>query len=88
MAEISRHHTKHFLSPTDGISAQASLNLTPEERRVYGQFFQQADTEGLGVVTGDVAVKFFEKTKLDASVLGEVSIGLMMFTKRREKTNV
>ena len=58
---------------TNGIIAQASLNLTPEERKAYGQLFQQADGDGLGVVTGDVAVKFFEKTKLDSSVLGEVS---------------
>lgn len=51
---------------------QSSLNLSPEEKRVYGQLFQQADTESLGVITGDVAVKFFERTKLDASLLGEV----------------
>lgn len=39
---------------------------------MYGQLFQQADSEKLGVVTGDVAVKFFERTKLDPVVLGEV----------------
>ena len=50
-----------------------SLNLTPEERRVFGQLFRQADTEGIGVVTGEVAVKFFEKTKLEPRILGEVS---------------
>lgn len=56
------------------ISAGApSLNLTPEEKRVFGQLFRQADTENIGVVTGEVAVKFFEKTRLDPSVLGEVS---------------
>jgi hypothetical protein len=51
-----------------------SLNLTPDEKRVFGQLFRQADTEGLGVVTGEVAVKFFEKTKLEPRILGEVSL--------------
>ncbi|KAI9652443.1 MAG: hypothetical protein M1831_006786 [Alyxoria varia] len=50
----------------------SNLNLTPEEKRAYGHLFQQADPEGLGVVTGDVAVKFFEKTKLDPGVLGQI----------------
>ena len=55
-----------------GIGAP-NLNLSAEEKRVYGQLFRQADTDGVGVVTGDVAVKFFEKTRLDSRVLGEVS---------------
>jgi len=50
-----------------------SLNLTLEERRVFGQLFRQADREGLGVVTGEVAVKFFEQTRLEPRILGEVS---------------
>ena len=50
-----------------------NLNLTPEEKRVYGQLFRQADTDNVGVVTGEIAVKFFEKTRLDSRVLGEVS---------------
>jgi epidermal growth factor receptor substrate 15 len=29
----------------------------------------------VGVVTGEVAVKFFEKTRLDSRILGEVSVG-------------
>ncbi|KAI0385465.1 hypothetical protein F5Y04DRAFT_186234 [Hypomontagnella monticulosa] len=49
-----------------------ALNLTPEEKRVYGQLFRQADTDSVGVVTGEVAVKFFEKTRLDSRVLGEI----------------
>ncbi|TVY38676.1 putative calcium-binding protein [Lachnellula occidentalis] len=49
-----------------------SLNLTAEEKRVFGQLFRQADTEGLGVVTGEVAVKFFEKTRLEPRILGEI----------------
>ncbi|KAK4102492.1 hypothetical protein N658DRAFT_506128 [Parathielavia hyrcaniae] len=49
-----------------------NLNLTPEEKRVYGQLFRYADTDNVGVVTGEVAVKFFEKTRLDSRVLGEI----------------
>ena len=50
-----------------------NLNLTPEEKRIYGQLFRAADTDAVGVITGEVAVKFFERTKLDSRVLGEVS---------------
>ncbi|OAQ73086.2 UBA/TS-N domain-containing protein [Pochonia chlamydosporia 170] len=53
-------------------AAPPNLNLSPEEKRVYGQLFRQADTESVGVVTGEVAVKFFEKTRLDSRVLGEI----------------
>ena len=35
--------------------------------------FQAADSESVGVVTGEIAVKFFEKTGLDSRILGEVS---------------
>ncbi|KAF2491655.1 hypothetical protein BU16DRAFT_125050 [Lophium mytilinum] len=48
------------------------LNLTPEETRVFKQLFNQADNENLGVVTGEVAVKFFERTKLAPAILGEI----------------
>ena len=49
-----------------------NLNLSPEERRYFGQLFTAADTDKIGVVTGEVAVKFFEKTKLPPATLGEV----------------
>ena len=39
---------------------------------MFGQLFQQADTDNIGVVTGEVAVKFFEKTRLEPRILGEV----------------
>lgn len=52
--------------------ATPNLNLTPDEKRVYGQLFRQADTDSVGVVTGEIAVKFFEKTRLDSRILGEV----------------
>lgn len=50
-----------------------NLNLTPEEKRVFYQLFQAADTTNLGVITGEVAVPFFEKTKLAPETLGLVS---------------
>ncbi|KAI1431791.1 hypothetical protein GGR50DRAFT_677567 [Xylaria sp. CBS 124048] len=49
-----------------------NLNLSPEEKRVYGLLFRQADTESVGVVTGEIAVQFFEKTRLDSRILGEI----------------
>jgi epidermal growth factor receptor substrate 15 len=48
------------------------LNLTPDEKRAFQYLFQQADTENLGVVTGEVAVKFFERTGLAPAILGEI----------------
>lgn len=39
---------------------------------MYGQLFRLADIDNVGVVTGEVAVKFFDKTRLDSRVLGEV----------------
>jgi epidermal growth factor receptor substrate 15 len=59
-----------------------NLNLTAEEKRVYGQLFRQADTESVGVVTGEIAVKFFEKTRLDSRVLGEVSLSKGLLSMR------
>lgn len=54
------------------ILGQPNLNLTPEEKRVFGQLFAAADTDNIGVITGEVAVKFFERTKLAPTTLGEV----------------
>ena len=51
-----------------------NLHLSPEERRLFGQLFSAADSEKIGVVTGEVAVKFFEKTRLPPDVLGEVAL--------------
>ncbi|KAK7413157.1 hypothetical protein QQX98_007983 [Neonectria punicea] len=58
----------------DGVSEPAAppLNLSSEEKRAYGQLFRQADTDNVGVVTGEIAVKFFDKTRLDSRVLGEI----------------
>lgn len=47
-----------------------NLHLTSEEKRLYYKLFQAADTTNLGVITGEVAVPFFEKTKLPPDTLG------------------
>jgi hypothetical protein len=39
---------------------------------VYGQLFRTADPDGFGAVSGDVAVTFFDKTKLSSEALGQV----------------
>ncbi|GFF35415.1 uncharacterized calcium-binding protein C800.10c [Aspergillus lentulus] len=54
----------------DSAQRHPNLNLTPEEKRVFYQLFQAADTTNLGVITGEVAVPFFEKTKLAPETLG------------------
>jgi hypothetical protein len=53
-------------------SPTPSLSLRPEERRVYGSLYRQADPDGIGFVTGEAAVKFFEKTRIEPRVLGLV----------------
>ncbi|KAI5283952.1 hypothetical protein KEM54_001699, partial [Ascosphaera aggregata] len=49
-----------------------NLNLTPEEKRLYYRLFQIADKTNLGVITGEVAVSFFEKTGLPSDTLGQI----------------
>ncbi|KAI5841947.1 hypothetical protein DFP73DRAFT_608896 [Morchella snyderi] len=61
MSEVDR------ASETDHV-----IVLTPEEKRVFGQLFQAADRDGLSVVTGELAVKFFEKSGLNPRILGEI----------------
>ncbi|EXJ76165.1 uncharacterized protein A1O5_00673 [Cladophialophora psammophila CBS 110553] len=53
-------------------SGHPNLNLTAEEKRVYSQLLKEADPDGFGAVSGDVAVKFFERTKLAPDVLGQI----------------
>ncbi|EXJ92145.1 hypothetical protein A1O3_00695 [Capronia epimyces CBS 606.96] len=58
--------------PDHLIPGHPNLHLTPEEKRVYSQLLKEADPDGFGAVSGDVAVKFFERTKLPADVLGQI----------------
>ncbi|EAW08452.1 EF hand domain protein [Aspergillus clavatus NRRL 1] len=54
----------------DSAQRHPNLNLSPEEKRVFYQLFQAADTTNLGVITGEIAVPFFERTKLAPETLG------------------
>jgi epidermal growth factor receptor substrate 15 len=53
-------------------NAHPNLNLNPQERQLYGQLFKQCDAEEGGIVTGEAAVKLFQRTRLSEQVLGEV----------------
>ncbi|KAK0268556.1 hypothetical protein LTR35_015443 [Friedmanniomyces endolithicus] len=48
------------------------LNLSADEKRAFSFLFSQADSDQLGVVTGERAVAFFERTKVSPNVLGEI----------------
>lgn len=61
------------MSAETGNDSSQIVNLSPEEKRLFGQLFRQADYDNVSVVTGEIAVSFFEKTKLDTRVLGQVS---------------
>ncbi|KAI4116773.1 MAG: hypothetical protein LQ345_002865 [Seirophora villosa] len=65
-------NSKGFEADRKLCAEHPNLHLSPEERRYFGQLFSAADTDKLGVVTGEVAVKFFEKTKLPPATLGEI----------------
>jgi hypothetical protein len=54
------------------IGALPKLNLTDEERRIFNLLFKQADTKNDGIVTGEVAVTLFPRTKIPENTLGEV----------------
>eukprot|EP01135_Chromosphaera_perkinsii_P000661 Nk52_evm28s147 gene=Nk52_evmTU28s147 len=48
------------------------LNLTPAEQHAYQQLFSIADVNGKGQVMGGDAVPFFQKSKLDITVLQKI----------------
>lgn len=53
-------------------------NMSSEEKLFYGQLFRQADVENLGIIRGEVAVKFFDRASLYSRILGEVCIILSL----------
>ena len=72
--ETLQLHSQSKESYADPSPEQADQTLSPEERRFFGHVFSTADTDSLGVITGDVALRFFpEKTRLPSETLGEVS---------------
>ncbi|KAG5354347.1 putative calcium-binding protein [Yarrowia sp. C11] len=49
-----------------------SINLTPEEKKLYGSLFKTADKESVGIVTGEDAKVLFQKSSLSPAILGEI----------------
>jgi len=64
------------------IGGHHNIVLTPDEKKVFGQLFQAADNDNLGVVTGELAVKFFEKSGLGPRILGEVGYASVKLRER------
>ncbi|KZZ98136.1 UBA/TS-N domain-containing protein [Ascosphaera apis ARSEF 7405] len=67
-SEAAHHRIALYCLALRGVN----LNLTPEEKRQYYRLFQIADETNLGVITGEVAVSFFEKTGLPSDTLGQI----------------
>jgi epidermal growth factor receptor substrate 15 len=49
-----------------------SFAPTPAELALVGQIFARADSQKVGILTGDIAVDVFAGSKLPPAVLGEV----------------
>ncbi|KAG6874326.1 hypothetical protein C0995_001551 [Termitomyces sp. Mi166 len=50
----------------------SKFSPTPAELALVSQIFNKSDTQKLGILTGDVAVKVFGGAKLSPTVLGEI----------------
>ncbi|KAF9225785.1 hypothetical protein BS17DRAFT_777683 [Gyrodon lividus] len=50
----------------------STFTPTSAELALVNQIFAQADTQKIGILTGDVAVKLFSGAKLTATVLGDI----------------
>lgn len=50
----------------------SSVNPTPDETSLISSIFLIADPQGLGIITGDAAVKILSGANLSNSVLGEI----------------
>jgi hypothetical protein len=57
--------------PSTG-AARPKLNYTPEERSLFGRLFRECDTDGTNVVTGEAAVRMFQRSRISEQVLSEV----------------
>lgn len=53
-------------------SISTMATFSPQEQQAFKYLFDLADTEQLGVLTGDKAVGFLSKSKLPIETLGEV----------------
>lgn len=55
-----------------GVLAMSKFTPSPAEVHLVNQIFAQADTQKLGVITGDAAVKIFSGSKLSPTVLADI----------------
>ncbi|GAA5932813.1 hypothetical protein JCM1841_005437 [Sporobolomyces salmonicolor] len=53
-------------------SSLSAYRPTPNEKEAYSYLFNKADTDSLGVLTGDLAVPFFSHSSLPPVLLGEI----------------
>jgi hypothetical protein len=58
------------------LAAHPKLNYTPDERKLFGQLFRECDESGTNIVTGDAAVKLFQRSRIAEAVLGEVRVAM------------
>jgi hypothetical protein len=54
------------------LPAMSKFTPSPQEVALVNQIFAQADTQKIGVVTGENAVKIFNGSKLPPSVLADI----------------
>ncbi|KAJ3762961.1 hypothetical protein EV360DRAFT_34604 [Lentinula raphanica] len=52
--------------------SSTSFSPTQAELSLVNQIFNQYDTQKLGIITGDVAVRVFGGAKLHPTILGEI----------------
>jgi len=69
---MSQPRLHRMSKQTNSITDPAVLNLSADEKRAFAYLFSLADTDQLGVITGERAVPFFERTTLNPQVLGEI----------------
>lgn len=74
----SAERASNILSTSTERQGGVNLNLTDQEKKLFGQIFSQADPGKTGLFTGDAATKLPQQTLLPETVLSEVSISELM----------
>jgi epidermal growth factor receptor substrate 15 len=54
------------------LTMSGTFQATPAELSLVNQIFKQHDTQKIGILTGDVAVRVFGGAKLPPTLLGEI----------------
>lgn len=69
---IGQTRQSTFPPPSTGAGSGAAWDVTPEAKAASDQYFAQLDTQGKGVIEGDVAVPFMVQSQLDEGVLASI----------------